>query len=315
MAAQRRVVSLLPSATEIVCALGAGEELVGISHECDFPSSVRGLPTLTASRLSASRPSSAIDRDVREMVRDALGIYSVDERRLAELAPDLIVTQDLCEVCAVSLNDVRAAVARLTERANVQIVSLRPTRLSHVLADIETVALALGRPDQGRELRRGLEASMAAIAARAAKAPSRPRVASVEWLEPLMLGGTWMPELIELAGGHALAASAGALAPTLSLAAFEALEPEVLLIKPCGFTVERTLSERAFIERELLPRLPGAGRARAFVSDGNAFFNRPGPRLLESLEILAACIHPQLFADFAAKHDRVLVPLPARDSD
>ena len=312
MAGNRRIISLLPSATEIVCALGAGTELVGKSHECDFPESVRGLPALTSSRLGFAPTSLALDRDLRALVREALSIYSVDESRLAALAPDTIVTQDLCQVCAVSLGDVQSAVARLAERAEIQIVSLRPTRLEHVLQDIDTVALALDRAARGRELRRDLEARIAAIAARAERADTRPRVVTVEWLEPLMLGGTWMPQLIELAGGQALAAKAGECAPTLSLAAFAALEPDVVLIKPCGFALDRTLQERAFIEAELLTRL--GSNARAFVSDGNAFFNRPGPRLVDSLEILGACIHPELFPDFAAKHRSVLLPLPARDS-
>ena len=312
MAGKRRIVSLLPSATEIVCALGASHELVGISHECDFPEGVRGLPALTSSRLDYAASSAVIDRDLRAMVREALSIYSVDGARLAALAPDCIVTQDLCQVCAVSLGDVQSAVARLARRDDVQIVSLRPTRLEHVLQDIGTVALALERVEKGRELRRELEARIAAIAVRVQRASTRPRVVSVEWLEPLMLGGTWMPELIELAGGQALAAEPGECAPTLSLEAFAALEPDVVLIKPCGFTLDRTLQERVFIESSLMTRLSPA--ARAFVSDGNAFFNRPGPRLVESLEILAACIHPELFADFAAKHRAVLLPLRARDS-
>ncbi len=311
MAGKRRILSLLPSATEIVCALGAGRELVGISHECDFPESVRDLPALTSARLGRVLPSAIIDRDLRAMVRDALGIYTVDAARLAALAPDCIVTQDLCQVCAVSLGDVRSAVARLAERDEIQIVSLRPTRLEHVLQDIETVAQALDRAERGRELRRELEARIAVIAARAARAHTRPRVVTVEWLEPLMLGGTWMPELIELAGGQPLAAKAGDCAPTLGLDAFAALEPDVVLLKPCGFALDRTLQERAFIEAELLPRLGPS--ARVFVSDGNAFFNRPGPRLVESLEILAAAVHPELFPDFAAQHRSVLVPLPARD--
>ena len=310
MTAKRHIVSLLPSATEIVCRLGASDELAGISHECDFPEAVRGLPLLTTSRLTLPDSSGAIDADLRAMVRDALSIYSVDERLLAELAPDLIITQDLCQVCAVSLGDVQSAVARLAQRDDVRIVSLRPTRLEHVLRDMETVALALGLPERGRTLRRELEVRIAAIATRAQRAKSRPRVATVEWLQPLMLGGTWMPELIELAGGQALAASAGECAPTLSLEAFAGLQPDVLLIKPCGFSLERTLRERELIEASLLTRLaPGA---RAFVSDGNAFFNRPGPRLVESLEILAACVHPELFPDFAAKHRTVLLPLAPR---
>jgi iron complex transport system substrate-binding protein len=300
-----RIVSLLPSATEIACALGARGNLVGISHECDFPPELTNIPVLTGSRLVDHGSSAAIDAQVRALVQDALSLYTVDHVRLAELSPDLILTQDLCRVCAVSLSDVESAVARLAGRAQVQIVSLQPTRLSHVLQDIETVARAIGRPERGAELRASLELRIASIAERARKARERPRVASVEWLEPLMLGGTWMPELIELAGGEALSAVPGEPAKTLSLAEFEALRADLVLIKPCGFGVERTLRERDWIDASLLGRLPAT--ARAFITDGNAFFNRPGPRLLESLEILAAAIHPELFLDFGLKHRSVLL--------
>jgi len=302
-----RIVSLLPSATEIACALGATADLVGISHECDFPAELQGIPVLTSSRVGNGASSGAIDAAVRALVHDALSIYAVDQLRLAELSPDLILTQDLCRVCAVSLSDVQSAVARLAKRTEVRVVSLQPTRLVHVLQDIETVAAALGQLERGRELRATLEARIALIAERARHARSRPRVASVEWLEPLMLGGTWMPELIELAGGEALAARAGEPAPTLSLAQFQELRPDVVLVKPCGFDVERTLRERDLIEASLQSGL--ARSARTYVTDGNAFFNRPGPRLVESLEILAAAIHPELFADFQLKHRSVLVPL------
>ena len=300
-----RVVSLLPAATEIVCALGAEAALVGVSHECDFPESVRGVPVLTSSRLDATAGSLAIDRAVRELVRDALSLYSVDERALAAAAPDLVITQDLCEVCAVSLDDVKSAVARLSRRDAVAIISLSPTRLEHVLGDFDRVAEALGVPEAGSLLRRRSEERLRAISERAAAVAVRPRVLSVEWLEPLMLGGTWMPELIELAGGIAVGASAGAPAPTLGLDELRQLAPDVVLVKPCGFPLERTLRERDFLVRELVPRLPAT--TRVYVADGNAFFNRPGPRLVESVEILAACIHPRLFDDFWHKHSPAAV--------
>jgi iron complex transport system substrate-binding protein len=301
-----RIVSLLPAATEMVCALGATADLVGISHECDFPEAVRGLPVLTSSRIGNALSSRAIDSAVRVVLKDALSIYTVDESRLAELAPDLIVTQDLCEVCAVSLDDVESAVARLAHRADVRILSLRPTQLSHVLADVETVASALGRAEAGQALRRELEARIDVIATRARRARHRPRVVSVEWLDPVMLGGTWMPELIALAGGQAVGAAPGAPAPTVAHADLTRLEPEVVVVKPCGFDLARTLREP-----ELIAALLGSvgASARVYATDGNAFFNRPGPRLVESLEILAACIHPELFQDFAQKHRAVLVPL------
>ncbi|MBX3193304.1 MAG: ABC transporter substrate-binding protein [Labilithrix sp.] len=292
-----RIVSLLPSATEIVCALGAEAELVGISHECDHPERVRDREVLTRSRIAAEGSSRAIDARVREaLVTGALSIYAVDDEKLARLAPDVIVTQDLCEVCAVSLDDVRSAVARLSKRSDVRIVSLRPTRLRDVFGDVERVAEAIGRVEAGRALRRDLEARVARIAERARDAPRRPRVVSIEWIDPIMLGGTWMPELIELAGGVAAGVTAGAAAPTVSPEELAALRPDVIVVKPCGFSVERTLRERDLVERVIVASAPGA---RTYVADGNAFFNRPGPRLVESLEIMAACVHPEIFGDLA----------------
>ena len=298
-----RVVSLLPSATEIVCSLGAGDDLVGISHECDFPEAIRDRRVLTRSRIDIHGSSRAIDSAVRTVIRDALSIYAVDDAQLAELAPDVIVTQDLCEVCAVSLDDVRAAVARLAHRDDIVVVSLSPTRLDDVLGDIDRVAAALGRSARGATVRAGLEHRIRSIAARAAGAALRPRVVSLEWIDPLMIGGTWMPELIELAGGIAVGASAGAPAPTIDPAALAALAPDVVVVKPCGFSLERALAEREIVERSVVAMTS----ARVYVTDGNAFFNRPGPRLVESLEIMAACVHPALFDDFVRAHAGVIV--------
>jgi iron complex transport system substrate-binding protein len=302
-----RIVSLLPSATEIVCALGAADQLVGISHECDFPEAIRGRPVLTRSKIDASGTSRAIDTAVRAVIADALSIYSVDSERLAELAPEVIVTQDLCEVCAVSLDDVRAAVARLAHRESIEIVTLRPTRLADVLGDIERVATAIGRTERGTAVRQGLEQRVAAIAARAAQVAARPRVVSLEWIDPLMIGGTWMPELVELAGGEAVGATAGAPAPTITPAQLAALAPDVVLVKPCGFSLSRALEERELIERSVIAAC--AGRPAVYVTDGNAYFNRSGPRLVESLEIMAACVHPERFADFARAHAGAIVRL------
>jgi iron complex transport system substrate-binding protein len=302
-----RIVSLLPSATEIVCALGAAENLVGISHECDFPVAVRDRPVLTSSRIEVGASSRAIDAAVREVIRDALSIYAVDDERLARLAPDVIVTQDLCEVCAVSLDDVRTAVARLAHRDAIRIVSLRPTRLGDVLDDIERVAAGIGRPAEAAAVRSALEDRIRVIAGRAAGAASRPRVVSIEWIDPLMLGGTWMPELIELAGGLAVGAAAGRPAPTVSPDMLRELRPDVVVVKPCGFSLERTLAERDIMERAIVRSV--AAETRVYVTDGNAFFNRPGPRLVESLEIMAACAHPPLFEDFARRHAGVIARL------
>ncbi|HEY4176426.1 MAG TPA: ABC transporter substrate-binding protein [Kofleriaceae bacterium] len=294
------MISLLPSATEMVCAVGAEAQLVGISHECDFPPSIRDRRVLTRSRIDPHASSAAIDRAVRAVITDALSIYAVDDAALADLKPDVIVTQDLCEVCAVSLDDVRAAVARIAHREDIRIVSLSPTRLEHVLDDVVRVADALDRHDAGLAVRDGLRRRIADIADR--RPATRPRVVTLEWIDPLMIGGTWMPELVELAGGVATGATAGAPAPTVAF--LRDLEPDVILIKPCGFSLERALAERDVIERAI-----AGTRARVYVTDGNQFFNRPGPRLVESLEILAACVHPDRYPDFAANHASAIVHL------
>lgn len=296
-----RAVSLLPSATETVCALGARECLVGVSHECDHPKEVHGLPVLTASRISIEGSSRNIDARVRStLVEDALSIYTVDVEKLGSLSPDVIITQDLCDVCAVSLDDVRSAVSRIAQLSDVSIVSLRPTRLADILGDVERIGKALGRPQEGAALRAELESRLSSIAGRSRSAPLRPRVATVEWIEPLMLGGTWMPELIEIAGGAAVGAIAGGPAPTLAAGKLRELAPDVVVIKPCGFSLERALQENDAIARSILVELDS--NARAYVTDGNAFFNRPGPRVVESAEILAACTHPEMFSNFQVKH-------------
>ena len=299
-----RVVSLLPSATEIVCALGGRDELVGRSHECDFPPGIDEVPVLTSSRVLHSPSSAAIDRSVRDLLREVLAVYDVDVERLRVARPEVIVTQDLCDVCAVSLDDVRAAVARLG--ADARIVNLRPERLHDIFHDIERVAEAIGRKSEAAALLRALHSRVHAIGKRAEAASGAgapPTVLSIEWMEPVMIGGLWMPELVTIAGGAPLCTRPGDHAPTFDRQALEGLDPDVVLIKPCGFDLARTTSEL-----EVLPRVLPWNRWRAvrdhrvFVADGNAYFNRPGPRIVESLEILAACIHPDAFGDFAATH-------------
>lgn len=301
-----RIASLLPSATEIVCALGAGDQLVGISHECDFPPAIRDRPVLTRSKIDSTGTSRAIDAAVRSVIAGALSIYDVDADRLSQLSPDVIVTQDLCEVCAVSLDDVRAAVARLAHRRDIAIVTLHPTRLADVLGDVERVAEALGCADRGAAVRAELEQRIAVIARRAATT-SRPRVVSLEWIDPMMIGGTWMPELIELAGGQPCGATPGAPAPTITPGDLAAIAPDVVVVKPCGFSLPRALEERHLIEQQVIAACPG--RPRVYVTDGNAYFNRPGPRLVESLEIMAACVHPDRFDDLQRAHAAAITRL------
>ena len=296
-----RVVSLLPSATEIVCALGLADALVGVSHECDFPPSVARLPRVTGTRVTA-RDTAGIEREVRELTVSALSIYPLDRARLAELAPDVVITQDLCAVCAVPRSEVERAVLELG-LAHTEIVALSPLTLADVWADCERVGAALGRAEAGKTLARELRARCEALAARTLAHTARPSVLTIEWLDPVMIGGTWMPELVSLAGGTALGARAGERAPVCTLAELVAFAPDVVLVKPCGFELARTRGEAALVAR-VIGALGGsaAERGAVFLADGSAFFNRPGPRLVESLEILAACLAPERFADCAARH-------------
>lgn len=307
-----RVASLLPSATEIVCAVGARNELVGISHECDFPPGVERCRVLTRARLSPLRSSGAIDAEVRSVLEDALAVYEIRLDALKEARADVIVTQDLCDVCAVSLDDVRAAVARLGVDG-VRLVNLHPNRLADIWRDIQLVADSLGRGDRGRAVVRDLCARVDDIARRAAAAPRRPRVLSIEWLDPIMIAGMWMPELIALAGGAPMVTGPGEHAPTLSLADLDALDPDVILVKPCGFPLERTLEEAGVLaEKTPWARWRAVRDGRVYVADGNAYFNRPGPRIVESLEILAAAVHPETFMDKRIAHRASAVRLDAR---
>lgn len=297
-----RVASLLPSATEIVCAVGAEAELVGISHECDFPESVRHLPALTRARLRPARTSGEIDRAVRSVLQDTLAVYEIELERLEEARPDVIVTQDLCDVCAVSFNDVCSATAALVGQ-EIRIVNLHPTRFDDIWSDVRRVAEAVGRTTEGAAVVSGLEARIREIARRSSARTERPRVVTIEWLDPVMLGGMWMPELIERAGGVPLVTRPGQHAPTLTKDALQALTPDVVLIKPCGFPLDRTLEELSILKTALpWESWHAVQDGRVYVADGNAYFNRPGPRIVESLEILAACLHPGAFEDFRRKH-------------
>ena len=304
-----RIVSLLPSATEIVCALGARDDLVGRSHECDHPPGVETVPVLTSARVGPLPTSRAIHDAVRQVLADALAIYDIDLERLREARPDAIVTQDLCDVCAVSLHDVRAAVARLA-CVDVDVVSLRPKRLSDIWRDIERVAIATRRPDAGPRVVDALVRRVEAVERRAKAAidARRPTLLTVEWIDPVMVGGMWMPELVALAGGEPLVTRPGDHAPTLTKQELASLDPDVVLVKPCGFDLARTLRELSVL-RDALPwdTWSAVARGRVYLADGSAFFNRPGPRIVESLEITAACLHPRAFGDFVAKHSEHVV--------
>src|SRR6267154_1472023 len=237
-----RIVTLLPSATEIVCALGFEGELVGRSHECDYPPSVARLIALTEAKFNPEGTSAEIDQRVKKIVADALSVYRVDAPKLRELRPDVIVTQSQCEVCAVSESDVEAAVAEWLG-ARPKIVSLAPYALDDVFTDMQRVADALGASPRGVELVAQLRNRLAAMAGKARNAAERPTVATIEWIDPLMAAGNWMPTLVEMAGGVNLFGKAGEHSPWMKFEELAEKDPDVILISPCGFNMDRAAQD------------------------------------------------------------------------
>jgi iron complex transport system substrate-binding protein len=291
----KRVISLIASATEIVCALGASDLLVGRSHECDFPPDIVRLPSLTEPKFPVTGTSYDIDARVKAVLQEGLSVYRVDAQKLQALRPDIIVTQDQCEVCAVSLKDVEAALCTWSGR-QVQIVSLKPDALADIWEDIAKVARALGRERQGEGLIEQLKARMVSITAQSGTARTCPRGVMIEWIDPLMVAGNWMPELVRMAGGEDLFGAAGQPSPSLDWDQLVVADPDLILVHPCGFDVARTVQEISLLERHPGWReLKAVQRDRIFIADGNQYFNRPGPRIVESLEILAEIFHPELF--------------------
>ncbi len=293
-----RIVSLLPSLTEIACALGLEERLVGRSHECDHPASVASLPVCTAPRFPVEGSSAEIDARVRGLVRDGLSIYAVDAERLRELRPDLVLTQDQCEVCAASLADVERALAEWTG-AGVggapRVLSLEPALLADVFGDVQRVARAAGVEARGAALVAELTARLSTLGERTGALP-RPRVACLEWLDPPMTSGHWIPELVALAGGENLFGRSGARSETLAWERLAAADPDAIVAFPCGFDLPRSRGESdALRGRPGFAELRAVREGRVFLADGNAFYNRPGPRLVESAELLAEMLHPEVF--------------------
>lgn len=302
-----RIVSLIASATEIVCALGFESELVGRSHECDYPASVTRLPVCTQPKFDVDGSSLEIDQRVKTLLQEATSVYRVHVALLRQLRPDVIVTQAQCDVCAVSLRDVEQALADVVESRPV-IVSLHPNALADVWIDIRAVAQALAVPQRGETLIERLLARMHALSGKATDLPEHPTVACLEWIDPLMAAGNWMPELVSMAGGVNLFGQAGKHSPWMTWEQLCEKDPDVIIALPCGFDLERTRTEMATLSRRPeWPELKAVRQRRVYVTDGNQFFNRPGPRLVESLEILAEMLHPGVF-DFAhaGRHWRAL---------
>ena len=289
---QPRIASLVPSATEIVAALGLAGSIVARSHECDWPRAVSRAPACTRARIDATLPSGAIHAEVGALLSAALSLYDLDTDILRAARPSHIVTQDQCDVCAVGLGEVEAAAAQFLD-APVQIVSLAPLRLGDVWADIARVGTALGV--DARPVCEGLQARVAAIAERAGALPPR-RVLTVEWSDPPMTAGNWVPELVTLAGGIDTLGADGSHSPRITIEAVAAADADAIVLMPCGYDLPRTAADgRALLADPAWAGLRAVRAGAVYATDGNAFFNRPGPRLVESLEILAEILHPAHF--------------------
>jgi iron complex transport system substrate-binding protein len=294
----KRIVSLISSATEILYLLDLGQRVVGVSHECDYPPEVAARPRLTRSLVESAASSRAIDDQVRTLAGEQAALYEIDVAALAELRPDLIITQAQCDVCAVRYQDVIDAVRETPALHHAQVLALNPSSLADVLADMARIGEAAGRQTVARSAVAALEARVNAVRERTAKlSPDRrPRVACLEWIDPPMLAANWMPQLIRFAGGDPGRAVSGGHSTYAEWHQIGEFDPQVVVILPCGFDLQRTI-----VEAQVLPNVPGwsalsaVRTGRVFAADGSAYFNRSGPRLVDSLEILAHLFHPQLF--------------------
>ena len=297
--ASMRICSLLPSSTEIVFALGLGDRLAGVTHECDFPAEAASIPAVTRSLIDHSESSSAeIHRHVSEAVHAGSSIYGLDQALLERIDPGLVLTQELCDVCAVSYGEVQRAVRLLPSDGGNErtVLSLEPTTLGGVLDTITSVGEAAGAVERAVEVTAALRRRIDAAEAAAAGAGRRPRVFAMEWLDPPFVGGHWVPEMIRLAGGSDGLGRAGQPSVQATWADIAAYDPEVVVLMPCGYHLEACLDE--FRETPMPPEWEGLTAVKSgevYVVDGSSFYNRPGPRVVDGLEILAEILHPEIF--------------------
>jgi iron complex transport system substrate-binding protein len=292
---QNKIISLLPAATEVVCALGLEQDLVGRSHECDFPEYVKQLPVCSEANFPDGLSSAAIDVKVKEILADALSVYTVKRDVVKQLAPDVVITQAQCEVCAVSLKEVEEALKNYLDK-EARIISLKPNSLDDIFNDITTIATALNVIDAGNALLETLHERVDIIRHKLKFNETKPTVACIEWLEPLMLSGNWIPDLVSAAGGVSILTQTGKHSPYVNWEDIRLQNPDVLIVMPCGFSIWRTLKEIDILL--LLPgfkELKAVKNNRVYIADGNQYFNRPGPRIVDSIEILAEIINPKQF--------------------
>lgn len=290
-----RIISLLPAATETICALGLEHCLVGRSHECDFPESVKNLPICSSAKIFPDADSAAIDKQVKEILSDSLSVYEIDRDLIKSLNPDVIITQAQCEVCAVSLNEVELALKDFLS-SNCRIISLEPQKLSDIYNDIHSLASQLNVSSAATDLLERSEERINIIKHKLKFITEKPKVACIEWLSPIMIAGNWTPEIVEIAGGMPVLTKSGKHSAYIRIEEILAEDPDVIILMPCGFSIQRTLEEI-----NLLLELPGWENRKAvqnnkiYVADGNQYFNRSGPRITDSIEIMAEIINPKQF--------------------
>lgn len=291
----KKIISLLPAATEILCALGLEHQLIGRSHECDTPDSITNLPVCSSAKFISGSSSEEIDKQVKEILTDALSVYTIDKDKIKELNPDVIITQSQCEVCAVSLKDVQESLQEVLSN-NVEVISLNPQNLSDIFDEILILGQKLGVEENAKAFLEDLQDRCNLIAHKLKFVEQRPSVICIEWLSPLMVAGNWTPELVEIAGGKPLLAQSGKHSGYIDFEAIKAANPDVVVIAPCGFSIARTLQEI-----NLLLELPGWGDLTAvknnevYIADGNQYFNRSSQKVVDTVEILAEIIHPKQF--------------------
>ncbi len=290
-----RIISLLPSATEIVCELGLVEQLVGVSHDCDWPPEINGKPILSESLIGSELPSSQVDSLVRQQVHQGRSVYHLDERQLESLKPDLILTQELCEVCAPAYTDVVQA-AKILDYPT-KIVSLEPTTVEEILDNVRLIGSLTGQTQKAQHLIDQLQHRIDKVIERADLIEAPPRVLCIEWLDPLFVAGHWVPQMVEMAGGDTFG-EVDDHAYQISWEEVERFNPEIIVLMPCGFDPERTATELELITSyEGWDELNAVKNDQVFLVHGSFYFNRPGPRVVTGLEILARVFHPKLFSD------------------
>ena len=289
-----RILSLIPSSTEIIYGLGLGKHLVGRSHECDYPHEVLKLPYCTSPRFDVDGSSRQIDERVKSTLQSALSVYQVDKKKFESLDPDIIITQSQCEVCAVSLEEVEKSIS-INAKKEVKIVSLEPNSLSDIWIDIEKISSALGVSEDGLELVKKLKERIKFLHQLIVNKSSQ-SVACIEWIDPLMAAGNWVPDLVKLAGGINLFGESGKHSPWMSFEDLQIADPDIIIVMPCGYNMNKTRKEmETLIQNPNWNCLKAVQNKRVYLTDGNQYFNRPGPRIVDSLEILIEIIYRNQF--------------------